>query len=219
MMRSAFAALLLLASCSGGAPRGAPPPAAGGTRYEVGDFIVYRYTGAFTPAEVTLREEVTARRGDRLRIEVTATRGGEIRRWIQVVTDTPANQRDNVIDALYEVRDGAPVRLVNAGNQDAFRLYAWTFLEPEGRATDKRAAPCEKEIAGARFSCTCTAGRNRWRGRLVRFDESECPGFLWTHGPGAYVDESTGEDVLRTTVLESGRRAVRAARSVDPAGE
>lgn len=86
-----------------------PGPA---TRYRVGDYIVYRYSGAFSTAPVLLREGVRAQQGNRLRIDVTLTRGDEVRRWIQVLTDTAENQQNNVIDGLYEVIDGEAVTLL-----------------------------------------------------------------------------------------------------------
>ncbi len=61
----------------------AKPLAAPTTRYRVGDFIVYRYSGAFSTTPVLLREEVRAQQGNRLRIDVTA--GGEIARFEQIL--------------------------------------------------------------------------------------------------------------------------------------
>lgn len=181
------------------------------TRYRPGDFIVYRYSGAFSPAPVTLREEVRAQDGNRLRIDVTATRGAEERRWIQVLTDTPENQRNNVIDALYEIIDGKPIRLENHDNRDAFRLYEWILIMPEGRATDVAQAPCERVIGGTRSACTCTTGKNSWHGRAVHFEVAECPDFLWTHADGRFWDPASGEDVHRTEIIEAGRAPGAAA--------
>lgn len=202
MLRCASLILLvpLLAACatteqnvSSSDPRATAPS----TRYRQGDFIVYRYSGAFSSAPVTLREEVRAQEGNRLRIDVTATRGAEERRWIQVLTDTPENQRNNVIDALYELIDGKPVKLEHKDNRDAFRLYEWILVMPEGRATDLQQGPCERVLGGTRSACTCTTGKNSWPGRAIHFEEAECPDFLWTHADGRFWDPSSGEDVHR----------------------
>ena len=71
MPRSLFGALTLgLLACA---------PA---TRYRVGDFAVYRYQGAALEEPVTLREEVVAQQGNRLRFDVTAIRASGQRAWI-----------------------------------------------------------------------------------------------------------------------------------------
>ncbi|MBI1945406.1 MAG: hypothetical protein HYS27_06905 [Deltaproteobacteria bacterium] len=194
----------------------APSPAAPTTRYRVGDFVVYRYSGGFSPTPVVLREEVRAQEGNRLRIDVTATRGAEELRWIQVLTDTPENQRNNVIDALYEVKDGTPVKLDNPDNRDAFRLYQWTLIMPEGRATDVKQAPCERDIGSVKYACSCTTGKNTWHGRAVEFEDVECPEFLWTHASGRFGDVAGGEDVHRADVVEVGRRSDAIATTLLP---
>lgn len=200
------------------APRApdAAPAAAPSTRYRVGDFVVYRYSGAFSPVPVVLRELVRAQEGHRLRIDVTATRGAEELRWIQVLTDTPENQRNNVIDALYQVNDGTPVKLDNHDNRDAFRLYQWTLIMPEGRAVDVKQHACERSIGDVSYACTCTTGKNSWHGRALEFEEVECPDFLWTHAGGRFGDAASGEDVHRTEIIEVGRVPGAAAASLVP---
>lgn len=210
------AVVLWLAACASAPPAPSSAPAEPHTRYRAGDFIVYRYRGAFTPAPVELREEVRAQEGERLRIDVTLSTAGARSRWIQVLTDTPENQRDNVIDALYEVVDGRPVRLENPDNRDAFRLYEKTLIMPEGRATDVREAHCQRAIGDRDYACTCTSGKNSWRGRAILFEVSRCEGFLWTHGPSRCWDAATGEDLHVTEVTAVGRDASAAPAPLVP---
>ena len=40
---------------------------------------------------------------------------------------------------------------------------------------------------------------------MVVFEDSECPEFLWTHGPSRFVDAATGEAILEVEVVEAGR--------------
>ncbi|MCS6797121.1 MAG: hypothetical protein NZ898_01095 [Myxococcota bacterium] len=211
--------MFLLAVGMGCAGAPATHPTAGAhpsTRYRVGDYVVYEYRGAWTTAPVILRERVTAREGNRLRIDVTAERGSEVRRWVQVVVDTPENQRNNVVDALYEARDDGFVRLPNEGNRDLFRLYEWVRFEPDGPATDVQTVSCERSFGGRIHACTCTRGRTRWNGRPVVLDQARCPDFLWTHGPGGFRDPTTGEEVFWIDVLESGRHADARAEPMEP---
>ncbi len=186
------------------------------TRYRVGDFIVYRYGGAFTPVPIELREEVRAQEGERLRIDVTLRMGDESSRWVQVLTDTPANQQSNVIDGLYELVDDKAVKLDNPDNRDAFRLYQRTLIMPEGRATDVAEASCTRTIGDASYACTCTTGKNTWQGRAIQFELARCDEFLWTHGPSRFWDAATGEDVHRTEVVAVGRDASAAPAPLEP---
>lgn len=209
-MRPTLLALLLCAC--------ATVPTAPRTRYDVGDYVVYRYQGTALAEPVTLREEVAARQGNRLRIDVTATRPSGERRWIQVLTDTPANQAEGRVDALWEQGpDGAWTRLANEGNKDLERLYEWTTVRPDGRATGVARQPCERGVLGHALACRCTTGQNAFSGAIVLFEQTECPDFLWTNGPARFTDAATGEDVLRVEVVEQGRRADRPPQPLEPA--
>lgn len=178
---------------------------ASGTRYRVGDTVTYRYSGAALCMPVFLRESVVAREGNRLRIDVTARRGAEVRSWVQLLTDTPENQRANRLDALYEEGpDGRLTRLENADNRDLYRLYEWTVVNPDGKASEVGTTPCERTV-GTTLACTCTRGRNAWQGRPVRFESAACPGFVWTHAGSRFWLDDTGEDVLRVEVVETAR--------------
>jgi hypothetical protein len=182
---------------------------ASGTRYRVGDTVTYHYSGDALCTPVELRESVVAREGDRLRIDVTARRGAEVRSWVQVLTDSPENQRANRLDALYEeAPDGRLVRLENPDNRDLYRLYEWTVVDPDGKASEVEKAPCERTL-GTTYACTCTRGRNAWKGRPVRFESATCPGFVWTHAGSRFWDEETGADVLRVEVKQSSRDPVQ----------
>jgi hypothetical protein len=205
--------LLLSSSCS--TPE-VVPSSVPETRYRVGDFVVYRYAGSALSSPVVLREEVVAQQGNRLRIDVTATRGEEKRRWAQVLTDTPANQKNNVVDALYVAEGERWLRLENTDNHDLYRLYEWVVASPEGRAVDVQSAPCVKEFAETRFDCTCTTGGNRMQGVDVVFEDSECPRFLWTHGPAQFSDRHSGADVFSMMVVAFGRVQDATAQPLQP---
>ena len=176
------------------------------TRYRLGDFVVYRYSGTFSAAPVTLREEIKEKDGNRLTIEVEARRGAETRRWIQVVTDTPENQANNVIDELYEIVDGERRRLANEDNRDLYRLYEWTLVMPDGRPSGLSRSKVEVSIGGQRFTCERTTGKNTLRGELMRFESHTCPGFVWTHGPAKMIDLTTKEEILRVEIESWGTR-------------
>lgn len=208
--------LLLLAAALSSCACAATSPAPR-TRFRLGDYVVYRYQGPGLAEPVTLREEVTAQEGNRLRIDVTATRdGGAERKWIQVLTDTPENQKANKLDALYESLGGGYVKLSNEGNQDAYRLYEWTLFTPDKPASGILKSECQRPILGHDTTCRCTNGQTEWKGAVLLYEATECPAFLWTNGTSRFTDAATGEDVLAVEVVEQGRKAASTPQPFEP---
>jgi hypothetical protein len=192
----------------------APPPTAAPTRYRVGDRVEYTMSGEFSPSPVKLVETVVAKQDDRLRIDVEISRGADTRRFAQVLTDTPENEENNVLDALYELKpDGGAVAL--DPHADLMRVYEWTLIKPDGKASDVKSGRCDKAFTGSTYECACTTGRNVWHGRPVRFENAVCPDFLWTHGPARFWDEATGGDILRAEVTSASHVDV-APQPFDP---
>jgi hypothetical protein len=210
LSRLAFAFLALvgltLPACGGSRlEHNTPSVAVRSTRYRTGDYVVYRYSGSFTPSPVTLREEVLEQQDNRLTIEVRVERGTEKRRWLQVLTDTPENEKNNVVDELYLLSEGNERRrLPNVNNADLYRLYEWTVFNPNGKAQDVRISTSHASFGGVTFECDRTEGRNTWQERPLRFETNDCKQFLWTHGPGRFWDEMSGQDIIRIEILEFG---------------
>jgi len=209
--RGVLALALSLAAGCASRPIAAPKS----TLYRLGYFVVYQYGGPALAEPVSLREEVTAQEGDRLRLDVTATRKSGTRAWVQVLTDTPENQRKNVVDAVYEKVDGRFVKLENKKNRDLYRLYEWTLFMPDKPMHDVTQESCREDVAGKRLVCTCTFGLTTFKGTSVRFKESECADFLWTHGPGD-VWPVVGEPVFFVEVVEAGRREDATPQPFEP---
>jgi len=204
--RSALAVLAAVALACGPSAR-APQPSShsapqNATRYRVGDRVEYHMTGEFSAAPVRLVETVVAQQDNRLRIDLEISRGDEKRSFAQVVSDTPENEENNVADALYELKpDGTAAQL--DPRRDLMRVYEWTLIKPDGKATDVKTAKCQKTITDRTYECACTTGRNVWQGRPVRFENAVCADFLWTHGPARFWDEASGSDILRAEVTSS----------------
>jgi hypothetical protein len=155
-----------------------------GSRYRVGDFVVYRYTGSFSEQPVVLRERVIDKQGQRLTIEVTAERGQQRRGWIQVVSDTAENREKNRIDELYELTAGKRQRLPNADNADLLRLYAWTLPPCTGPEQAAGKVDMELPVTGVRFKCTCKRSQRTCAGKPAQIEICECPDFVWMHASG-----------------------------------
>ncbi len=189
-------------------PASAPDagPADPGTRYRAGDFVVYRYRGTFAPAPVVLREEVLAQDGNHLRIQVTAQRGAASRRWVQVLTDTPENQKNNVVDELWTEGDGGLVRLDNKGNADLIDLYSWTLPPCDGPPKPRDKAERSIEIASTRHECTCETASITCGGHGQRMETCECPDFLWTHASGSIRSTEDDSVLWQVEVVDAGRK-------------
>jgi hypothetical protein len=191
--------VVLLVACSH------TPPAAPVTQYQKGDWVRYRYSGTFTPVAVELHERVVAQDGKKLRIEVTATRGAETRSWVQVVTDTEFNRKNNVVDELWVYGgDGKLKQLKNVNNNDLYQLYDWTYVIPEGIPKDVVDASVQATIGGKTYTCRARRGRTQIKGRPAKFEEVECPEFLWTKASATFVDEETSATIYQAEVVGIG---------------
>jgi hypothetical protein len=183
----------------------APKPVAP-TQYQQGDWVHYRYSGSYTLVPVDLEEHVVDQQGDKLRIRVTATRGAEIREWVQVVTDNAFNRKNNVVDELYVIKDGKEQKLKNRNNNDLYELYDWTYVIPEGVPKDVTEPTVQATIGGKTYTCRARRGRTQIKGRPAKFEEVECPEFLWTHASARFVDEETSAVIYQAEVVAVGRK-------------
>lgn len=183
-----------------------PPAAEPGTRYRIGDYVVYRYDGSALPAPVTLTEEIVAQQGLRLEIQVTARRGTEQRRWIQVVTDTPENRSNDVVDELYLVENGQRKRLANENDADVYRLYQWIIPPVEGPLRDVQKTERAVDVAGQRYELTCATGRQTIDGKEADVEMCDGEAFLWTKAKTMMRAVDGGEVLYRVSVQDAGRR-------------
>ncbi len=173
-----------------------------GTRYRVGDYVVYRFSGSMLASPVMLREEVTDQDGDRLTIEITVTRDGEtLRHWAQELIDTPENQAANRIEALCVFEGDAchdqPVELLP-------QLYAETVVSPDAPPTGITESMETRPIGPLQLECRVRRGQALFGGRPATFEELRCPDFLWTNGNAAFVDAQSGDFLLQVDIAEFG---------------
>lgn len=199
-MRALWLTVLLLGCAPAKSASDAPQ-----SRHRKGDFVHYRYSGTYTVAPVDLVEQVTDQHNLLLAIEVRATRGTESRNWVQIVTDTEFNQKNNVVDALYIVENGARRKVKNVNNNDLYVLYDWTYVVPEGVPTALGEADVERTIGGAKYACHARRGKTHLKGKPVRFEEVDCKDFLWMHADSTFTDEASGEIAYRAEIVEVGR--------------
>lgn len=196
--------LLALAACGPNKPPEGPKGPT--TRFREGDFVVYRYTGTYTKEAVVLREDIASQKGLELRINVSVRRGIDERKWVQVVTDLPENRKGEVVDALYLDDHGTLRKLDNKKNRDLYALYEWTYVLPDGKPIAVSTVKREVKVQTAQFECDVRVGTTKVGGRLLSFEETECPDFLWTHAGSRYFDEASGEEVFKGEVVAFGHK-------------
>lgn len=204
--RGLIFAMVFALACGGGAPRTETASAvATGTRYRVGDYVVYRYAGRLIgPDPMLLMEEIVEQDGDRLVIEVTLSRGHDtVRAWRQTVIDTEENREANHVEALCEIQGQTCVPLANEGNADLLRMYEGLVVPRDGPATDVVETDETVDVAGTEMTCHVRRAQITRDGEPLNTKDVDCPDFLWTHA-GSAVEMPDKRRVLLVTVESYG---------------
>ena len=194
--------LLCLVACATSPARPAQPTPQ--TRYRTGMFVTYRYEGSYRATPITLHEEVVEQQGNKLTIEVHVDAGDEQRTFRMHMTDTPENQRNNVVDAL-EVRDGETWRaLPNQQNADLMRMFEGTFVMPDGPAQEVVTTNEKCMAAGREFDCSVTRSVQTVDGKLCQVLDANAAGFIWSHVSAEYRTKDSGEVLYLVQVVAFG---------------
>ncbi len=198
------------------ADREAPTAPTPSTAYRVGDFVVYAYTGSALAAPVEIREEIVEVSGIRLTILVEASRGDERRRWKQVVTDTPENRANDVVDELYELVGQEERALTNEGNADIYRLYEWIVPPLDGPPSDIVRSTPSLALPGRTVQATCSAGIGSMAGEPARVTFCDSEDFLWTKVSGEITSLTGAELLYGFEVRDTGWRQASTATPAAP---
>lgn len=179
------------------------------TKYQTGDFVVYRYSGEYTEHPVVVEEVIDKVEGHRLSIHVTATRGEEKREWVQVVTETPEDGMNGTLEELYEIHSGASVKLDHRSFRDILRLSEWMLAPcgggPEPPTEEKRTI----SIAGENFDCSCRSDDHQCDQEPFVMSACECPDFVWTQASAELRHAEGGHVMWNREVVEHGRRKAK----------
>ncbi|OGS51958.1 MAG: hypothetical protein A3J79_00815 [Elusimicrobia bacterium RIFOXYB2_FULL_62_6] len=175
------------------------------SKYEAGDYVVYRYSGSYRPEPVILTEQVLSKNGNKLEILVEWSSGKEARAWKQFVTDTPFNRKNNTVDRLVLLDGGKETELPNEGNADLFKLYEGTFLIPQRPPHHVKERRERLKIGGTEYLCDVKEYDTKVLNKRAVMKSAECADFLWTHAGAEYRDLK-GELIYGAEVLEHGRK-------------
>jgi hypothetical protein len=163
---------------------------------EVGEYIVFRFEGLFTPAPVVVRQEVLDRRGNRMVIDVHVERAGEQLHFVHIARDAPSPAPYQVEEA-YQVVGGQRRRLDAASHLR--QLRAWTEPALDAAPAFTHRSSVENHLG----RCSADWHDGVWRGRKVSLGRYHC-GLPWPQALGEVTDPVGGDRILEASVVERG---------------
>ncbi|MEC9072830.1 MAG: hypothetical protein VX938_10640, partial [Myxococcota bacterium] len=121
------------------------------SRFSVGDYVAYSYTGELLEQDVTIGEQVLAVDGDRLTLLVQARRGDERMRWIQVVRDRDDPRAPPAVEGVYRI-NGDELEALEASDREALlEVYDWVLPPSGGGLREVRKRPETVTVGSATY--------------------------------------------------------------------
>ncbi len=200
---SARAAKTLARDAAADAEKAAPEAAASeaaevtGAR-KAGDFIVYRFSGSFRKAPLTLTERVIERRGALLTVDILAE-VGETKRQLRVKIDEASAAKNDVVE----------VSVIENGTETPASLEVYEALLAEtSLAADENEAMLGAEdamldVGGAPLPVRKTSYRVRVGKKQATLRTVESEGFAWGD-LGGEITAGNGKVLYRAEVVELG---------------
>jgi hypothetical protein len=165
---------------------------------KAGDFIVYRFTGSFRKAPLTLTERVIERRGAMLTVEITADEG-----------DTKRQLRVKINEASAVKNDVVAVSVIEGGAEKEVGIEAYeALLASTSLAADENEAVLGSEdamldVGGAPLPVRKTSYRVRVGKKQATLKTVESEGFAWGD-LGGEITAGNGKVLYRAEVVELG---------------
>lgn len=196
-----FLFLLFFGACAHSPPRNKMNELE--SKYKVGDFVEYKFSGTYRETPIFLREEVIEKVGLQLTILVEKIAGGSKTTWKQIVVDTEENQRSNRVERLLEISEtGADLELKNTNNGDLLRLFSGTFLDIKSPMKNITSANSKILVCGVEYPVTIIRGSQEVGGKTYDFEAYESDLFVWKHLGASY--KRNGELFYRAEVVNCG---------------
>ncbi len=143
------AGAVVLCACSTG-PSGAPTPIC--SRYEVGDYVIYRTIQIRDGQEETIHllERVDEKSCQKLVLHDWLVGTGPRREWKMFLTDTPENQANNIADKVMEKTSTGWISVKTADLQRLFN----TGVDVDGQTKLVSKSEDQCRVDGQVYSCT-----------------------------------------------------------------
>ena len=163
-----------------------------------GDFIVYRFTGSFRKAPLTLTERVIERRGAILTVELTAE-AGESKRQIRVKINEASAVKNDVV-AVSVITNGEEL----PAGMDAYEaILAETSLAADENEAMLGSEDAMLDVGGAPLPVRKTSYRVRVGKKSATLRTVESEGFAWGD-LGGEITAANGKVLYRAEVVELG---------------
>jgi hypothetical protein len=171
-------------------------------RRDVGDFVVYRFTGSSQKAPVTLTKRILARSGDTLEVDVILEQGKKKEKFRVKLSDAPASRDEILAAARIE-----PSRLVLISVDKFKDLMAKTFVI----ADENESLVHSEQVTATIGHDPVPARRNTYRVRLGKkhalLRSTSSPDFSWGDIEGEIVTEK-GKVLYKAEIIHIGRATV-----------
>ncbi|HNW44491.1 MAG TPA: hypothetical protein PKI19_08295 [Elusimicrobiales bacterium] len=149
------------------------------SRFEPGDYAVYKYYGAYRPQPVFLTNKVLSKKGAAVEMLVEWRSGAERRAWKEFFTDTPYNRANNLVDRLVSLEGGKEKELANAENLDLFKLYEGTYLMAQHAPRPESEAEKTVQVGSEKFSCRVRVYDSKALNARLKAADTDCADFKW----------------------------------------
>ncbi len=171
-----------------------PAAAAPGTRAP-GDFVVYRFSGAFRKAPLTLTQRVIAKKGSLVTIDVSAVEGDD-REELRVTLDEATHQVKSVAMLDHGVE--------KATDLDAYEsLMARTALAADANEALVGTEQVTVDVGGASVAAKKTTYRVRVGKKHATMSTLESASFAWGD-VGGEIKTDKGKVLYKAEVIEAG---------------
>jgi hypothetical protein len=165
---------------------------------KAGDFIVYRFSGSFRKAPLTLTQRVIERRGATLTVDVTVEEGDTKRQLRVKINEASAVKNDVVAVSLLENGAETP-----AGIEAYEALLAETALAADENQAMLGVEDAMLDVGGAPIPVRKTSYRVRVGKNAATLRTVESEGFAWGD-LGGEITASNGKLLYRAEVVELG---------------
>ena len=163
------------------------------SKYEAGDYVVYKYSGSYRREPVLLTEKIISKTGgNKLEISVEWKSGKELRSWKQFVTDTAYNRANNIVDRLVRIEGGKETALLNKDNLDLFKLYEGTYLMPQHVPSLIKEETKALPVGNGSYMCRVKTYNTKVLGKHAEMTVADSDDFKWTHVGSSYRELKGG---------------------------
>lgn len=166
-----------------------------------GDFVVYRFSGAFRKAPATLTERVFAREGDELVVDVTLDDGGAKRSLRVRMSDEAATRGE--VTSVAKLDHGKETKATLA---DYEALLASTTLAADANEASLGSETVEIDVAHEPVPATKTSYRVRVGASEATLSTLESAAFAWGD-LGGEIRDASGKVLYRAEVFDAGHAA------------